>query len=503
MKQLPENPNFDFLRAEAKDLLQAIRSADPSAIQKVRDFAPHLVGAAEFQLANAQFIVAREYGFSSWAALKAEVAAIAVLKRPRSEWGLAFCEFALGRGFIGANVDQAKRLLKAAPSILDDPYVACAAGDLQRVKVALAEPEWMNLAGGPFQAPPLVMCTHSKLILDSQFRDGIFACVRLLLEAGAEVNGSYVDPSFPGAPLSALYGAAGRVGDAEMTKLLLEAGANPDDNESVYHSVEVHDDECLRLVLAAGAKVSGTNAIFHCLDGDRPARLNMLLEAGGDPNEKLGHSTTIYWAIYRRRSAEHVRALLNAGANSKSPYSESYYALAMRAGLPDVAALFVASPLSTADQFCALAAAGDEPGARAILESHPDIITQLGKAHLRVLPELASAGDVKGVETLVRLGWPIDTLGGDWSASALNLAVFRGDGPMTEFLLQNGASWETKHGHGDNVIGTLRFASEAKPYPNGDYFACARALIRHGVPVKTDADRIWSEDMREFLETLD
>ena len=38
--------------------------------------------------------------------------------------------------------------------------------------------------------------------------------------------------------MSALYGAAGVVHDLELTRVLLEAGANPDDGESVYHSTE-------------------------------------------------------------------------------------------------------------------------------------------------------------------------------------------------------------------------------------------------------------------------
>ena len=38
--------------------------------------------------------------------------------------------------------------------------------------------------------------------------------------------------------MPALYGAAGVIHDPELTRVLLEAGANPDDGESPYHATE-------------------------------------------------------------------------------------------------------------------------------------------------------------------------------------------------------------------------------------------------------------------------
>ncbi|WP_433202242.1 phosphotransferase family protein [Dactylosporangium sp. CS-047395] len=57
MKTLPDHPNLDHLRRQAKDLLAGLRDTDPGAT-----------------LAGAQASIAEQYGFGGWAELKSEVA---------------------------------------------------------------------------------------------------------------------------------------------------------------------------------------------------------------------------------------------------------------------------------------------------------------------------------------------------------------------------------------------------------------------------------------------
>src|SRR5206468_1580814 len=119
----------------------------------------------------------------------------------------------------------------------------------------------------PLRLTPLLAVTHSSLLQVPEFRERLRRSARYLLAAGADPNKRF-DHRLPPAslstpdedhPLSALYGAAGANRDPELTRLLLEAGANPNDGESLYHSVESVD--CTRVLLEHGARIEEHNAL--------------------------------------------------------------------------------------------------------------------------------------------------------------------------------------------------------------------------------------------------
>jgi hypothetical protein len=137
------------------------------------------------------------------------------------------------------------------------------------------------------------------------------------------------------------------------------------------------------------------------------------------------------------------------------------------------------------ERFVAACTRGDEDEARTIGALRPDLPASLSPAQLRLLQDMAAAGADNAVKLMVRLGWPIAVRGGDWDASALNLAVFLGNAGLTRFLLEHGANWKEQHGHGDNACGTLSWASLNEPAERGDWAGCARALLDHGMPGAT------------------
>ena len=176
--------------------------------------------------------------------------------------------------------------------------------------------------------------------------------------------------------------------------------------------------------------------------------------------------------------------------------------MALRFGLPEVADLLAraggAVSVTREEEFVAACARGDEETARRIRSERPDLPAALADAQLRLLPELAAQGCGEAVRAMVRLGWPIAVRAGDWDASALNHAVFRGDAALAKFLLEHGASWKEMHGHGDNVNGTLSWASRNRPHSQGDWVGCARALLDHGLPLD-QADLDYGPDVTAFF----
>ncbi len=92
-KALPDRPNRDQYKKQAKELLRAWRAADPEAIARVTAHHPRLRARAAgpdtaFQLADAQLVIAREHGDDSWTAFAARIEASAGAP-PVPPWKLA------------------------------------------------------------------------------------------------------------------------------------------------------------------------------------------------------------------------------------------------------------------------------------------------------------------------------------------------------------------------------------------------------------------------------
>ena len=71
-RTLPQQPSLEQQQKLAKDLLKAFQADDDDARDRIRR---HLPDKPTISLADAQFTVAREYGFESWAALKTHIEA--------------------------------------------------------------------------------------------------------------------------------------------------------------------------------------------------------------------------------------------------------------------------------------------------------------------------------------------------------------------------------------------------------------------------------------------
>jgi len=80
---LPPEPSLEHLKNQARALQRRVRAGGPDALATVGEFHPRPAavtgespGLAGFSLADAQLIIARQYGFASWARLRRSVAVV-------------------------------------------------------------------------------------------------------------------------------------------------------------------------------------------------------------------------------------------------------------------------------------------------------------------------------------------------------------------------------------------------------------------------------------------
>ena len=71
-RSLPAVPSLEQQKKQARELLNAARAGDAEALQRVRSHHPRAaaVDPLALSLADAQLVLAREYGFPSWPRLK-------------------------------------------------------------------------------------------------------------------------------------------------------------------------------------------------------------------------------------------------------------------------------------------------------------------------------------------------------------------------------------------------------------------------------------------------
>jgi ankyrin repeat protein len=386
---------------------------------------------------------------------------------------------------------------EADARLRDDPRLATASpfhalvlGDAEAVVPALD----LGLldtrtAGGPLRMTPLAYVCFSRYAQpDSPRASALVDTAARLLARGADPNARFESPKFPGNPLPCLYGATGYNNNPALARLLIEAGARVDDEESIYHSTEHPDLECLRLLLAPRPPIR-EHVLKHMLDRDDVTGTTLLLDAGADPNEPNGRGeTALHWAVWRDRSPAIVDLLLARGAalearriDGRTPYAMAvlFGRGALAAALRDAGA---ATALSEVDRYVIACAATDSASASAPRPAAP----ALTPADAHLLPDLADAGLGAAVLGLLAAGIGPEATG-EHGATALHFACWRGDDALVAPLLARGAD-TTRQDRTFRATppGWLIHGARYCDAPRGDYAAALRALVDAGATVTAD-----------------
>jgi hypothetical protein len=467
-RPIPTRPNLEKDRKAAKALKKAHAQRAPEALARIREQHPRFRGssdaelaAAAFKLSDAQLVVAREYGVESWPRWKALAGFLCADYAARVAM---FLEAALSD-----DPRRSHELLARAPELARaDLHTASAAGDEARAREILArDPAAATRRDGPGNAEPIWTLSFSNLNLggrptgEARVQIGL-----LLLRLGADPNATLTRESdFGPFSASALYGTVAR-NQPGLTKALLEAGADPNDRESLYHATEHPGAQCLRALLAAGARIPGSYALLRALDRPDPEPARLLLEAGADPNEvgPQGESA-LQHAARRARAPATLDLLLRHGAaiDAKSAAGRTAYAIARRLGNRPAAEHLLArgasEALSEADRFAAACAAADEPAARTLLAREPGLLGRLAEEDLGLLVEAAVLDHREAVRLMLDLGFPIEAKGGVHPSTALNVAAYAAHVELVELLLARGADPEAVNHFGGTALGALAWSS--------------------------------------------
>jgi ankyrin repeat protein len=471
---LPDRPNLGQLRRRAKELRDAARRGEPGALDRVtRSYRTAPPGGVT--LAAAQLVIARELGYTSWPRLKAAVESSSATPGQLAE------------AFVAASVERRPReaatILEAHPGIAARSiYAAAVLGDSRAVREMLAADP--SGAVAPDEArgwPPLLYACYSRWHhIDPSRATGLAGVVNLLLEAGASPNtnnGARV------AYRSALSGAV-EVNNPDVTRVLLDAGARPDDRQCIGEAARHRDHRCLELLLSHGARVAGTWALDAAVDADDPQAVALLTGvlrgAAGQP------ATEALPGAAASASSEVVSALLAAAADPAAIDSAGFSALrrAVRAGQAETAALLVrhgAPDDSTdVDRFIGAGRRADRAAAEQLLAEHPDLPGRLTGDDRAAVAEAAGSAPAAAVALMLDLGFsPGDRNG--FGEQPLHTAAYCGNAEVVRLLIDAGADLDALDARFDGTpLAYATVGSGERAGQPGNWTETVRLLIDAG-----------------------
>ena len=463
--ELPDHPSPENLRKQAKTLQRLVRAGVPSALDAVAELHPRLgsisadsplLGA--FSLADAQLVIARQYGFPSWPRLRQYLADVARYTRsphrqptrgPAAEdpAGLAddFLRLAclVYEGYDPARVEQAERILAEQPDVaLASIYTSAAAGAHEHVAgLVAADPALAGRPGGPFGWEPLLYACYARVGLGPG--RSTLEVARRLLAAGADPGAGYLWAGLP-SPFTALTGALGRGEGAppahpqamELATLLLATGADANDSQALYNcglQSPPDGDGYLRLLLRFGLG-AGSGGPWH----------ERLAPVHPGPRQLLDQELI---KAVRKGLADRVALLLAHGADPAGPGTGQgghtgweWATLGDRREILDL--LATTGPAPQADPvltFLGACMAGDTDRVRALRAADPGIAAEAIAREPDVLVDAVEADRPAAVRLLVQSGYDVSTLGRAGGYSPLHGAAWNGHLDMVRLLLELGA----------------------------------------------------------------
>jgi ankyrin repeat protein len=486
-KELPARPNLEQYKKQAKDLVNAFQAKEPDARRRVQRHHPRFralpavdLPNAGVSLTDAQLIIAREHGFASWPKFAHHIEtfnlirSLATLPDPVA----AFIEWAsvpVHSWHVSGTLEHAEMILSHYPQVAAaNIYAAAILAEESAVRNFLArDPKVATAKGGPHDWDALTYLSFSRYLrLDQSRSDAFVRTARALLDAGANANTGWFETTHDSHPTweSAIYGAAGLAHHAELTRVLLEYGADPNDDETPYHTPESYDNAAMAVLVESGKLTPDSLTMMLVRKADRhdDKGMRFLLEHGADPNRMTRwHHTALHWSVKRDNGSVMIEMLLDHGGDPAlvSPgEGRSTTQMAARRGRGDVLQSIerrgIPSGLTGIDQLIAACARNNTEEIHSLIGRDPDLSRQLLAEGGTLLAEFAGTGNTEGVQQLLDLGVSPTALykEGDpyfeiaKGSTALHVAAWRARPATVKLLIDRGAPVNALDGKGRTAL---------------------------------------------------
>ena len=417
------------LKRQAKELLRAFRGGDPDAADRV---GAHFPGAdpADFRLAQAQLVLARSMGYSSWARLLDAAEGARPRARPRTK------PVEMSGSYVH-DVD---------PVDGEDAWAlfqACREGDIEAVRTLLdADPALVHAQY--WYTHPVHLAAYGNQP----------ELVRLLMERGAEPGRT----RFAGGWLK-LREHCEAMGFDAVAEVVREAAAHRFGYSTAFRTLRdaivSRDLANVQSVLrdepdlAKASDLEGNNAVHWAVMTRQPDVLREVVGAGADPNHTRGDGQTPAHVLlvgdYHYRVGRELSRIPHADVPT------------MLQALTDAGAV---SDLSVA---CAI---GDLDEVRAMLESDPGLARRLDSGRRNPIMFAARAGRHHVARLLLEYGCdPARPEERAPRGMALWEACARGDVEMVRLLLDGGADPRSAPDSSDSCLGIARVRGGANAEP--------------------------------------
>jgi ankyrin repeat protein len=495
---LPEHPNLEHLKNQAKDLLRSLEAGDSQAVERYRSLISAPVPRPP-QLSDAQHAIAREYGFTNWAALKHHVEASADESGGASE---------LVAAIHADDVERAARVLEQNPGLkkkLNDPLPGLSFG----ATPLIAALPWANR-----KMIDLLLESGSDINQRSHWWAGGFGVLDhenplqdYLIERGARIDACAAARLGRMDVLERLVAANpdavhARGGDGqtplhfarnvEVARWLLDRGADIDARDVDHESTPAqymarNRQDAARFLVERGCRtdlllVSALGDLDRArrhLDAD-PACIRMTVSDEWFPKQNPHSGGTIYiWTLGGMKNAHLV---------------------AREFGHEDVLALL----LERSPESLKLALAcelGDEDLFRRMLAARPDLIHHLTDDDRAKFVSAAQNNNARAVHLMLEAGWPT-TGRGQLGGTALHWAAWHGNVEMARDLLKHGLSVQTRDWNNDAppMGWAIHGSKNGWHRDQGDYAGVVEALLDAGAEAPQVNDRL--ETTEPVLEVL-